>query len=123
MSTIEQPDADADAGGLATGLGLAVDIDTDRIVAERQPEVGLVCVGAQVGLSPDRHGGVEAVRMQPNRTDVRPVHVLSLTSAFLGGFATAESANAYLMEHVDVTWTPVPSMVPTHVSNVAEPAR
>lgn len=52
MSTIEQPDADADAGGLATGLGLAVDIDTDRIVAERQPEVGLVCVGAQVGLSP-----------------------------------------------------------------------
>ena len=52
MSTIEQPDADADAGGLATGLGLAVDIDTDRIVAERQPEVGLVCVGAQVAWRP-----------------------------------------------------------------------
>ena len=110
MSTIERPRFDQQ-------------LDTTGIVVDEQPEVGLVCVGAQVGFFPDRRGGVEAVRMQPNRVDARPAHILSLTSAFLAGFAGAVPANAYLMERVDVTWTPVPSMTLTHVSAVAEPAR
>lgn len=113
----------ADADGLSTGLGLAVDVGTTGFFADQQPEVGLVCVGAQVGLSPDRRGGLEAVRMQPTRTDARPVHARSLKSAFLDGFASAVPASAYLMERVDVTWTPVPSRAPMLVSDVLEPAR
>lgn len=113
----------AGAEGASAGLGMAVDIDTTGIATDEQPEVGRVSVGAQVALSPDRRGGIEAVHMQPNRTDARPVHALSLSSTFLDGFASAVPASTYLMERVDVTWTPVPSMVPLPGSNVAEPVR
>jgi len=51
------------------------------------------------------------------------VRVLSPTSVSLDRFAGVEPANAYLAERVDVTRTPVPSMTPTLVSDVLEPAR
>jgi hypothetical protein len=61
--------------------------------------------------------------VERNPANARPVRVLSPTSVSLDRFAGVEPANAYLAERVDVTRTPVPSMTPTLVSDVLEPAR
>jgi Uncharacterized conserved protein (COG2071) len=69
--------------------------------------VGGTCLTAVVGLSPGRSGGLEAVRMEPDRRTARRVEIDDLDSTFLAGFATAAAAPAYLMEDVAVRWSPV----------------
>jgi hypothetical protein len=74
--------------------------------------VGLTCVGASVGLSPDRHGRLEAVRMDPHHRFARPVEVDDLSCEFLATFATARPAPTFLMQDVPVTWSPAEPPMP-----------
>jgi hypothetical protein len=68
--------------------------------------VGGTCLTAVVGLSPGRSGGLEAVRMEPDRRTARLVEIDDLASSFLSGFATAARAPAYMMENITVRWAP-----------------
>jgi hypothetical protein len=72
--------------------------------AEGEP-IGATCLSAAVGLSPDRHGKLEAARMEPGHRRALPVEIHSIDSAFLARFTTAQPAPSYLMRDVDVTWT------------------
>lgn len=69
--------------------------------------IGGTCLGSAVGLSPDRHGALEATRMEPDHRRAQPVEIDDLDSAFLARFSTARPAPSYLMRDVDVTWTKV----------------
>jgi hypothetical protein len=71
--------------------------------------VAETCLGATVGLSPDRRGRLEGVQMRPAHRHARVVVVNQLESSFLAGFTTAQPAPAYLMEDVAVTWRPTPA--------------
>ena len=62
------------------------------------------CIGAAVGLSTNHNGELEGARMEPSQHTARAVEVVALESSFIAGFATAEPARAYLMEHVGVSW-------------------
>lgn len=77
-------------------------------VGEAVDVVGCTCLHAAIGVSADRHGQLEAARMQPAHRTAQPVDVEHLDSAFIAGFATARPAPSYLMEHVPVDWTPAP---------------
>jgi len=109
----------ARVGILATADNLAWRVDDDhgfgiRVTASTAPNptamasepVGDTCVSAAIGLSPDRHGRLEAVRMEPDHRSARTVKLEDLHSTFLAKFATARPAPAYLMEDIGVTWTP-----------------
>lgn len=91
----------------AADLGLHVVVSWSHggpAVTDGDP-VGVTCLGATLGLSPTRHGGLEAARMEPGDRRARPVVVEELDSTFLSGFATASPAPAYLMEGVAVAWS------------------
>ena len=77
--------------------------------------IGGTCLSAAVGLSPSRHGGLEAARMEPDHRRAQRVEIDDLDSAFLARFSTAGPAPSYLMRDVDVTWTKVhaPRLAPT----------
>jgi hypothetical protein len=73
-----------------------------------EPVAG-TCLGATVGLSPDRQGQLEGVRMQLASRDARVVVTNTFESSFLATFASARPAPTYAMEHVNVTWDSAPS--------------
>jgi hypothetical protein len=77
--------------------------------------IGGTCVSASVGLSPDRHGLLEAARMEPDHRRVQQVEIDYLDSAFLARFTTAQPAPSCLMSDVDVTWSEAsgPRLAPT----------
>ena len=62
------------------------------------------CVGANVGLSPNHRGVLEAARMDPSRRSARAVTVDALESTFIAGFTSAAFAPSYLMKDIDVAW-------------------
>lgn len=72
-----------------------------------EPVAG-TCLSAEIGLSPRRDGGLEAVRMTPAHRRATPVYVSALTSPFLDGFASSRPAPSYLMRDVEVVWSPAP---------------
>jgi hypothetical protein len=72
--------------------------------------IGGTCLGATIGLSPDRRGVLEGARMDTDHRLAREVTIEDLDSGFLAGFATAHPAPSYLMRDVDVTWTPAPAL-------------
>lgn len=117
----------ADPAGSPTGFGLDVAVDTVSSVDDPQPVVGSACLDAQLGLSPGRGGRLEAVRMMPTSVEARPVVTpvvtRALNSTFLNGFSGAVPTTSYLMEDVDVTWSPSPKMVPLSVAAVPESVR
>jgi hypothetical protein len=67
--------------------------------------VGQTCVSASVGLSPDRRGRLEAVRMDPDHRYARHVELDGRRCDFLDGFRSARPAPSYLMETVPVSWS------------------
>jgi hypothetical protein len=67
--------------------------------------VGATCLGASVGVSPDRRGALEAARMQPAHRDAREMVVDELESGFLDTFTTAKPATSYLMCDAEVIWS------------------
>jgi hypothetical protein len=68
--------------------------------------VGSTCLGADFGLSPRRRGGFDVVRMNPASRDARPIQVDGLASTYLDGFRSLHPATSYVMDDVDVVWTP-----------------
>ncbi|MEO8696408.1 MAG: hypothetical protein ABI658_23030 [Acidimicrobiales bacterium] len=92
----------------ATQYGVSV---SATIISTSSPErcepIGGTCLRATVGLSPDRHGALEAAQMVPEHRSALQVEIDYLDSCFLAGFTTAERAPSYFMRDVDVTWTKV----------------
>lgn len=91
----------------AGGLRVRVAVTVPRAVPASSTcdEVGPTCLGAAVGVSPDRRGRLEAARMEPAHRDARAVAIDVLDSAFIDGFSTARLSTSYLMCDADVTWT------------------
>jgi hypothetical protein len=90
-----------------TALAIAVevsDVGGQRAVISNEP-VGATCLAANIGLSPDHHGRLEAAAMTPQHRMAQEVAVESLDSAFLDGFTTAAIAPSYRMTEVAVTWS------------------
>jgi hypothetical protein len=100
------------------GIRVAVGLPSASPVASPDDAVGQTCLAAAVGLSPDHHGIVEAVRMEPDHHLARAVEITDLRSDFVSSFATAVPAPAYLMENVKVRWTPAPGPVGAAVCRV-----
>jgi hypothetical protein len=77
--------------------------------------VGATCLGASVGVSPDRRGHLEAARMEPSHRDARAVTVDVLESDFIDSFFSAVLSTSYLMCDADVRWmrTAAPATVST----------
>lgn len=67
--------------------------------------VGVTCLGAAVGVSPDHRGRLEAARMDLSHHDAREVNIEALDSPFIDSFDTAERSTSHLMSDVDVVWT------------------
>lgn len=91
----------------AVGLGVRAGVSVragDEPGAMCDP-VGATCLGASVGVSPGRHGQLEAAQMEPAHRDARAVTIEVLESGFLDSFTTARLSTAYLMCDADVTWT------------------
>lgn len=91
----------------AVGLGVrvSVSLSADAVAGARCGQVGATCLGAAVGVSPDRRGRLEAARMEPAHRDARAVTIEGLESGFLDSFSTARLSSSYLMCDADVTWT------------------
>ena len=85
-------------------IRLAATVDDEPASAFHDP-VGAACVGATLGLSPDRCGGVEGARMEPDHRVARELRVEEIDSTFLSGFASARPAPSYLLRDVEVTWS------------------
>lgn len=96
-----------------------------RIAVSKQPHgaldlthevVGTTCLGATVGLSPNRIGALEAVIMRPESRAAAAVRIDDFRSAFLDRFVTARPAPAFLMQDVGVMWHPGhdPALTSTH---------
>ena len=96
------------------GVRVSTSIASSSMSMPCEP-IGGTCVSASVGLSPDRHGLLEAARMEPDHRRVQQVEIDYLDSAFLARFTTAQPAPSYLMRDVDVTWSEVrgPRLAPT----------
>jgi len=94
------------------GVRVAVSDHSDSHAGATYDQVGATCLGASVGLSPDRRGRLEAARMEPSHRDARAVTIEEIDSVFISSFATAELSTSYLMRDADVTWTraAVPAM-------------
>jgi len=75
-------------------------------------QAGGTCLGASVGVSPDRRGQLEAARMDPSHRDARAVTIEKVESGFIDSFRTARLSTSYLMRDVEVAWTraPAPAM-------------
>ena len=95
------------------GVRLAVSVGEAATAGATCDPIGTTCVGASVGLSPDRRGRLEAARMDPAHHDVREVVIEEFESGFVDSFATATLSTSYLMCDAEVTWTraAAPSMV------------
>jgi hypothetical protein len=91
----------------AAGLGVRVEVSYrgDVQAAAVSETVGTTCLGASIGVSPDRHGRLEAAHMEASHRRAREVMVEDLESEFLKGFRTAEPTASYLMCDAEVTWT------------------
>lgn len=87
------------------GIRVAATVSADAVAGAMCEQVGATCLGASVGVSPDRRGRLEAARMEPGHRDVRVLSIESLESGFLDGFSTATPSTSYLMCDADVTWT------------------
>jgi hypothetical protein len=96
-----------DAGRGDLGVRVAVSIPAGAPAHGACDPVGATCLAATIGLSPDRRGVLEAVRMDPAHRNAREVVVEDLDSAFIAGFATATMSTSYLMRDADVVWTRV----------------
>lgn len=92
-----------DAAGV--GVRAAVSLRSADEVGAMCDQVGATCLGASVGLSPDRHGRLEAARMEPTHRDAQAVIIEELESGFVDSFTTARLSTSYLMFDADVTWT------------------
>jgi len=88
-----------------SGLRVAVAVPGDAPTNSALDEVGATCLGASIGVSPDRRGRLEAAHMDPSHRDARAVTVEELDSGFIDGFTTARLSTSYLMCNADVTWT------------------
>jgi len=102
------------AGGGGHDIRVTVAIGPGTAAAAGEP-VGATCLEATVGLSPDRRGRLEAVRMAPADRAARPIEVEDLRCDFLTGFGSLRPAPTYLMEHVATVWSPAPA--PTRTSS------
>ena len=91
--------------GAAIRVEATVDLSPPAAVCD---PIGGVCIGATVGISPRRGGGLEAVRMDPAHRRAQLVAIESLESDFLASFASATPAPSYLMRDVEVTWQSEP---------------
>jgi len=91
----------------AAGLGVrvAVSFPGDVPASSTCDEVGATCLGASVGVSPDRRGRLEAARMQPAHRDARTVTIDVFESDFIDSFSTARLSTSFLMCDAGVTWT------------------
>jgi len=91
----------------AAGLGVRVAVSFPGDVPARSTcnEVGATCLGASVGVSPDRRGRLEAARMQPAHRDARTVTIDVFESDFIDSFSTARLSTSFLMCDAGVTWT------------------
>lgn len=91
----------------AANLGVRVEVSerADVEVGAACDLVGATCLGASVGVSPDRRGRLEAARMAPSHRDARAVTVDVLASDFVDSFSSAVLSTSYLMCDADVTWT------------------
>jgi hypothetical protein len=91
----------------AAGLGLRVVVSEPVAVdaGAACDHVGATCLGAAVGVSPDRRGRLEAARMEPSHRDARMVTLEALESDFIDTFSTSRLSTSYLMCDADVTWT------------------
>jgi hypothetical protein len=91
----------------AVGLGIrvAASVSADASAGAMCDQVGATCLGASVGVSPDRRGRLEAARMELAHRDARAVTIESLESGFLDSFSTATLSTSYLICDADVTWT------------------
>lgn len=91
----------------AVGLGIrvAVSVAADVVVGAFCDQVGATCLGASVGVSPDRRGRLEAARMDPSHRNAHEIVVHDLDSEFFDGFDTARLAASYVMCDADVVWT------------------
>jgi hypothetical protein len=87
------------------GIRVTVSTSADGQVRRRSDLVGAICLGASVGVSPDRRGVLEAARMEPAHRDAREVVVEDLESGFLDTFTTAKPATSYLMCDAEVIWS------------------
>ena len=74
--------------------------------SEPSDAVGVACLDASVGLSPNHHGVLEGARMEPDHHNACEVIVEQLDSTYLSGFVTARPSRSYLMRDIGVTWTP-----------------
>jgi hypothetical protein len=97
------------------GIRVAVSVPTlAGAAAEAMCDpVGATCLAAAVGLSPDHHGVLEAVRMEPSHRDACAVVVEDVESAFLDSFTSAELSTSYLLRDAEVTWTRAPAPSPS----------
>jgi hypothetical protein len=75
--------------------------------AEAPESVGRTCLGATVGVSPDRRGRLEAAHMETTHQRAITLDLDALNSRFLDGFSTATPGPSYLMRDVEVVWRPV----------------
>lgn len=75
-------------------------------------DVGATCLGADVGVSPDRRGRLEMARMEPSHRDARAVTVEQFESDFVASFSSALLSTSYLMSDAEVIWTPAGRFVP-----------
>ncbi len=103
----------------SVGLDVRVEVsipgdDTRRAAFE---PVAATCLGADVGLSPDRRRRLEGARMVPDQRMASEVIVEALDAPFLSSFSTARPVPFYLMTEVDVTWT---RAVPPRVAGLVE---
>jgi hypothetical protein len=91
----------------AVGLSVRVAVSLPRDVPASSTcdEVGATCLGASVGVSPDRRGRLEAARMDPSHREARKVVIGDLESGFIDSFSTARLSTSYLMCDAHVTWT------------------
>ncbi|MEE8602403.1 DUF2071 domain-containing protein [Euzebya tangerina] len=91
----------------ATHFGMRAEVHdrADAAAGAACDPVGATCLGASVGLSPDRRGRLEAARMEPSHRDARLVTVDVLESNFIDSFSTAVISNSFLMCDADVEWT------------------
>jgi hypothetical protein len=81
--------------------------------------VGATCIGATFGLSPDRHGGIEGTRMDPDHRVAHDLQVHEIDSSFLSSFASARPAPSYLLRDVEVTWSPAPILAAAPLAGAA----
>jgi hypothetical protein len=80
--------------------GLTLGAAAHRVSAETDDELA-----ASVDLSPDRHGTLEAARMEPEHRVAQRVEITELDARFLAGFTIIRPTSSYLMRDVQVRWT------------------